>query len=159
MTDAISIPLSVAISIGTGLVTVGGLYAVIKSQLAAIEKSIAELKDKVAECARDLRIEREARHEIQVEHERLKARIGVVERDGDERADSINKLDATVVKETREQNKMLTAIQVQIAQVARHTSSTSQEMRAQPIPRQEPLSDRPGLPPMRKKLTTNRGNE
>lgn len=155
MTDSLTIPISVAVSIATGAVSVGLVYGMVKSKIASLEKALEDAKNSVAALAQSLRIEEQERHKFELEQERVKTRIAVMERDGDERATAIDKLEATVVRETRDQNKILQAVQAQLAR----TRTVSQEMRAPPISRQDPPTDPPLLPPMRRRLPSQRGNE
>jgi hypothetical protein len=164
MTDAISIPISVAISIGSGILSLGVMYGLVKSKIASIEKASQDLKDAILSANRDLGLAEKARHELELKYERSVARIGVLEHDGDERAHLFEKLEATFMRETRDQNRLLNTLNTQQGQLTNllRTRTVSQEMRAlppAPIPRQEPATDPPGIPPMRKRLTTHRGEE
>ncbi len=143
-------PVSIASGLIGAVFGAGALYA----RVADIGKKCEALSKRLEVHDGELRAQLKATHEVQIEAERAKARIAVLEKDSEERTFSIDKLESTVREETKGQNKILNQIQQQQVTLTR---TVSQEMRS-PIPRSEPGSDPPAVGPMRRRQgSINRG--
>jgi hypothetical protein len=147
----------ILVSAATGVFGVGVAWGTLNSRLAAITKRQTNHEEAIQDHERKLsslrqevfdRFERHTEniHKREIEEERIKARLGAMEVDVNERAINADKLENKFDKATKWQNEMLMTIQRSIGRA----SKDSREFPAVD-PRSEPKSD-PPMPSMRRRL-------
>lgn len=153
----VSLPISVVVSIVTGILTIGAVYGIISSKLTKLASDNDEQKQKVAALQRDLNI-------AEKEHIKLEGEVKVLKSNDEQSRDAMEELKSTVVKQdvfaTRmtEQDKTLRRIDSRLDAGARTASAHMQATNLRPDPRVESDSD-PPVPPMRPRLRTDRGTD
>ena len=130
---------TIAATVASGIFGAGVAWAALSAKVSTITTKLTEHEERLGKHGDSL-------HARELEEERIKARIGLLEQDANERVFGIDKLDA----ETRQQTGMLMEIQRRLGRVATPSSdmrSSVSEQQPRPAP----------LPPRRQRLRSSRG--
>lgn len=156
--DAVELPVSVLISIGSGVLTIGAVYGIITSKIVSLQKELTELKNEQAKTAQALNIEEKERIKLEGEFKVLRANDAQHRADMDEVKLTMVRNDVFTTR-TTEQDKILRRIDQRLDAGARTASAQMRAADLRPDPRRDDDSEPPnsGLPPMRPRLPSRRG--